>query len=153
GPPAARERAFLVQVHAKAEVAQRRLAECEVCQFIQRNKEWRMMHVTQLRLVMDVVRTGRMPALVPIALQRWDGRPGPVSHVRSGSNHIFKCEYHDNVRFLRLVPEQRRRRQAIEAELAFVLHVAATGVPVAPPLLSAHGQYVEEIVWRDQCYY
>ena len=111
------------------------------------------MHVTQLRLVMDVVSIGRMPALVPTALQRWEGQPGTVRHVRSGSNHIFKCEYHDNVRFLRLVPEQRRGRHAIEAELAFVLHVAATGVPVALPLLSAHGQYVEEIVWRDQCYY
>ena len=30
--PLPAQRAFLVQVHAEAEVAQRRLAECEVCQ-------------------------------------------------------------------------------------------------------------------------
>ncbi|TMC11555.1 MAG: hypothetical protein E6J41_05700 [Chloroflexi bacterium] len=90
------------------------------------------------------VHAGRTPEAAVAAAARWTG--GSPTWVRSSANHVFRLSRPDREWYLRLAPTSERRREAIEAELDFVLHCAAAGVAVAPPVPSARGALVEEVL-------
>lgn len=106
-----------------------------------------MMDVQLMRDIVDDVERGVLPDVAREAARRWSGQEGVDSlrFVRSSANHLFRFEQEGNPRFLRLAHETERRPAAIEAELAFVQHVANMGLAVARPVKSLNGRLIEEV--------
>ena len=102
-----------------------------------------MMTVRTMRRVVDDVQAGRVPRVALAAAARWNGRD-PV-HVRSSANHVFRFLRNGQMLYLRLTPASERGRDAILAELDFVLHAARAGLGVAWPVPSAQGALVEDV--------
>lgn len=118
-----------------------------------------MMDVRSMRQVVDVLEAGSMPLAAEEAVRRWCGEPsaavcvGTLAYVRSSANHVFRFSQQGAPRFLRLSPASERRPDSLAAELAFVLHLAHAGIPVARPLPSAAGALTEEVSAGEQrCY-
>lgn len=113
-----------------------------------------MMDVQVMRQIVDVVEQGAMPIVVQDAAARWGGRAAveSLTYVRSGYNFIFRFLQASEPRFLRLTPTARRDRAAIEAEVAFIQHVANAGLAVALPVPSERGALVEEMATGDERY-
>jgi Ser/Thr protein kinase RdoA (MazF antagonist) len=109
-----------------------------------------MMNVQTMRLVVDEVQAGAVPRVVTAAAARWNAG-GPV-HVRSSANHVFRVLQNGRPRYLRLTPSSERGRDAVRAELDFILHVGRAGLAVARPLPSTQGALVEELVDGRQRY-
>lgn len=110
-----------------------------------------MMDVRTMRHVVDEVEAGRMPAVVVAAAARW--HDGSATWFRSSANHVFRLSRPGQECYLRLAPASERRRDAIQAELDFVLHCASTGIAVARPVPSARGALVEEVRDGDMAYF
>jgi amicoumacin kinase len=103
-----------------------------------------MMDVQRMRRIVDVTTAGVLPRVALEAAQRWRGHS--LVYVRSSANHLFRCCLPDGqTGYLRLTPAAERSRAAIQAELAFVEHVAYAGVAVARPLPSVAGAFVEDV--------
>ncbi|HEX6817782.1 MAG TPA: phosphotransferase, partial [Ktedonobacterales bacterium] len=68
------------------------------------------------------------------------------------ANHLFRLVQNGHPRFLRLAHESERSASAIQAELAFVRHVASMGLATAQPLPSLNGRLVEEVSDQGQRY-
>jgi hypothetical protein len=81
-----------------------------------------MMDVQVMRAVVDVLESDALPDVASKAVARWDG--ADLRYVRSSANHVFRFRRAGETCFLRLTPASERSREAIEAELAFVEHVA-----------------------------
>lgn len=114
-----------------------------------------MMDVQILRHIVDEVEQGALPDVAQAAVMRWYGHRElrSLSYVRSSANHLFRFLYEGHPRFLRLAHEAERRRSFIEAELAFVQHVAGMGLAVARPLQSANGRLIENVPGKGQRYW
>jgi Ser/Thr protein kinase RdoA (MazF antagonist) len=110
-----------------------------------------MMDVQVMRAVVDVLESDALPVAVSKAVTRWDGVD--LRYVRSSANHVFRFSRADDICFLRLTPTTERSREAIQAELEFVEHVARDGVLVAHPLTSRSGALIEEIGGVGRRYY
>ena len=106
-----------------------------------------MMNVRTMGRIVDAMEEtpGSIPDVVKLAISRWNGDVGTTGYIRSSNNHIFRFEQKGNGCFLRLTPSSERDRCAVEGELEFVLHLAAHDVPVAHPLKSDSGSFIEEI--------
>jgi Ser/Thr protein kinase RdoA (MazF antagonist) len=84
--------------------------------------------------------------LVRRALARWDAVVASVHPVARSENLVYR--FRDSAgreRYLRISRPYYRPRQEIEAELDFVRHLHARGVPVAPPVASRRGKWVETL--------
>ncbi len=103
-----------------------------------------MMNVQRMRSIVDVIVTGEMPPAAQDAAERWQAVS--LVHVRSSANHVFRLTLPDgNTGYLRLTPAAERSQAALGAEVEFIQHVARAGVPVAQPLPSQAGSFIEEI--------
>ena len=103
-----------------------------------------MMHVNTMRLVVDDLVRGSLD--VPEACAaRWEHDPGTLRYVRSSSSFVFRLRKAGRTRFLRLAHESERGRAELEAELAFVRHLASRGCGVARPVRSRAGLWVEDV--------
>jgi Ser/Thr protein kinase RdoA (MazF antagonist) len=85
--------------------------------------------------------------LAAAALVRWGGDVASLRSVARSENFVFRFRSGAAARerYLRLSPPNYRPREEIEAELDFVRHLHARGVPVAPPVRSRHRKWVETI--------
>jgi Ser/Thr protein kinase RdoA (MazF antagonist) len=102
-----------------------------------------MMNVHWMRQLVDAIEAGATPASAREAARRWGG--GSLLYRRSSANFIFRLTMGDQIRYLRLTPAAERSRAALEAEVAFIRHVASAGLAVALPLPALSGAYIEEI--------
>jgi Ser/Thr protein kinase RdoA (MazF antagonist) len=78
------------------------------------------------------------------ALARWDADAASVEAVAQSENFVYR--FRDTAgreRYLRISPPDYRPRAEIEAEIDFVRHLHARRVPVAPPVCSLRGKWVE----------
>lgn len=79
------------------------------------------------------------------ALGRWFTRTDQCAHVATSGNAVYRV-LADGQRFaLRLTDPEHRTRTQNEAEIEFVRHLEDAGVPVAPPVASTAGRFVEEV--------
>lgn len=110
-----------------------------------------MMDVQLMRLIVDVIDTGSMPAIAKAAADCWNGEG--VEYVRSSANHMFRFWQEGQLRYLRLSHASERTPAAIQAEQEFILHLANTGLAVARPIRSANNVYIEALDDEGQRYY
>jgi Ser/Thr protein kinase RdoA (MazF antagonist) len=101
-----------------------------------------------LRLMQAVVATLNEQDESPIAdliAQLWAPDPSNVRYFRASANFIFTFTLNEQPAILRFAHESERAAAAIEAELAFLRRLAARHVPVALPIRSLSGRYVESV--------
>jgi len=82
----------------------------------------------------------------PIAdalLAAWSHDPGSARYFRASANFIFVFERGGKPYILRFAHASERTTDAIQAELAYLHHLAAHSVPVALPIQSLSGRWVE----------
>jgi Ser/Thr protein kinase RdoA (MazF antagonist) len=114
-------------------------------------EEAAMMDIEVMRQIVDVIESGALPDVATLAMSRWDGHA--LSYVRSSANYVFRFLRGERPCFLRLSPAAERTVPQMEAELAFVRHVAAHGVAVARPLPSRRGVLIETLKADRQPYH
>jgi Ser/Thr protein kinase RdoA (MazF antagonist) len=85
------------------------------------------------------------------ASARWEVAPGSLEPVTRTGNFVFR--FRDSasglVRYMRISPPYYRSLNQIKAEVDFVRFLHADGVPVATPVISNRGKWVETL--RTQC--
>ena len=75
----------------------------------------------------------------------WGADPGSIQFFRASANFVFKFTQEGQKCVLRFNHEQERARASVEAELAYVNHLAAQGLRVARPVPSRLGNEVESV--------
>lgn len=96
------------------------------------------------RFFQNVDSEGRSPIAEQI-LSRWS-IPGPVSHHRASENFAWSVgEPKPPSHFLRFNHATERAVHHLEGEIAFIRHLASSGIPVVTPVASQDGQYVETV--------
>lgn len=101
-----------------------------------------------LRLMQAVVDTLDDQYESPIAdtiVRLWTPDQPCVRYFRASANFIFTFALHDQPAILRFAHESERTAEAVEAELAFLHHLAARHIPVVLPKRSLSGRYVESV--------
>jgi Ser/Thr protein kinase RdoA (MazF antagonist) len=83
------------------------------------------------------------------ALGRWGARGSAVTPLSRANNLVYRFERGDRPSVLRLIRSDKRSADMIEAELDWLRHLQAHGVPVAIPVASQSGQLVESVAGRD----
>jgi Ser/Thr protein kinase RdoA (MazF antagonist) len=107
-----------------------------------------MMRLSTLwRVDRTVTADGRSPVAEQI-LARWRHEPGSARFFRSSANFVYTFRDGDERRFLRFADAGERRREVVEAEVALLRWLAPQGVPVAEPLPSRDGSFVETVRTR-----
>jgi len=102
----------------------------------------------KLSLMQAVVSTLSATYASPIAdtvVAAWAHDPGSARYFRASANFIFVFERAGNPYILRLAHASERTADAIQAELAYLHHLAAQGLPVALPIQSLSSRWVESI--------
>jgi Ser/Thr protein kinase RdoA (MazF antagonist) len=105
----------------------------------------------KLSLMQAVVETLNDSFVSPIAdriLAAWAHDPNTARYFRASANFIFVFKHSGQPYTLRFTHADERAADAIEAELAFLQHLGARGVPVALPIGSLSGRLVESIETR-----
>jgi Ser/Thr protein kinase RdoA (MazF antagonist) len=83
------------------------------------------------------------------ASARWDVAPDSLEPVTRTGNFVFR--FRDSaglVRYMRISPPDYRSLDQIQAEVDFVRFLHADGVPVAAPVVSNRGKWVETLRTR-----
>ncbi len=79
------------------------------------------------------------------AAQRWHAGARVIAELGAWENAVYLIEAGPGVQVLRLVDAGRQPPGAVAAELDFVGHLVASGVPAARPLRSARGRLIEPV--------
>src|SRR6266550_3853652 len=79
-----------------------------------------------------------------VALARWAGDTLSGQHFGASPSTVFKTTIAGRYHALRLTPASFRTRRLIEAECDFVDFLASNDIPVARPIRSISGNWVEE---------
>ena len=82
-------------------------------------------------------------------LGRWGARGSAVKPLSTANTLVYRFELGDRPSVMRLIDSGRRSADMIEAELDWLRHMHAHGVPVASPVPSERGQFVEPMAGRD----
>jgi len=101
-----------------------------------------------LRLMQTVVATVSEEWESPLAdelLQRWEHDEGRAKYWRASANFLFFFKRAGQDAVLRFNHAAERTIEAIQAEIAYVNALAEQGLPVAKPIHSRNGTYVERV--------
>lgn len=83
--------------------------------------------------------------VVEEVLAPWDNDPGSDRFIVASSNFTAAFSLRDERRIVRFVRTDERSRDAIQAELDFLHHVAGNGMWVNLPIASREGRLVEHV--------
>ena len=91
------------------------------------------------------------PAKLPAeALSHWSGDPATLRLLGDSQNFVYQFnDAGSTPRILRITHADHRQPEQIEAELHFILHLRDSGCPVAAPLPSNAGNWVEPVSDED----
>ena len=104
-----------------------------------------MMNLALMNRFFQTVDTEGCCPIADAFLERWSIN-GPVRHQRSSENFAWAIGDHDNAtHFLRFNHATERTVAGIEGEIAFVRHLAQSDLPVAQPVISSAGHFVETV--------
>lgn len=113
-----------------------------------------MMKVSNMRLIVDPLETKKeLPEVTQIAAQRWTSDPNPVSYIRSSTTFAFIFHREGQNTILRMQHSSDTSQDRIVSELAYLNHVAQSGVQVATPIESLAGELVESVEWGGHEFY
>ncbi|TMQ12417.1 MAG: phosphotransferase [Deltaproteobacteria bacterium] len=84
------------------------------------------------------------------AAHRYGVSPSDLTELNAFENFVYEAESQDGVPFvLRISHSTRRSFDYTMGEIEFVRYLGAAGIPVAQPILSEAGQFVERIADTD----
>ena len=83
------------------------------------------------------------------AARRWDAGARVIAELGVWENAVYLVEARPGVQVLRLVDAGRQPPEAVAAELDFVGHLVASGLPTARPIRSARGRLIEPVATAD----
>lgn len=105
-------------------------------------------------LLTNMVRGTENDAVANQMISLWEHDAGTLQFWRASSNFVYLFERNGIRHFLRFVHEEDNTLANIKVELRFVQHLIAGGYPVAAPVLSSNGNWVETIRVADHgCYH
>src|SRR5260370_28209341 len=80
------------------------------------------------------------------AASRFGASPDDLSRLNAFENHVYEFTNPDGLELiLRISHSARRTHDYTQGEIEFVRFLAAAGLPVASPVLSESGQFIERI--------
>lgn len=106
-----------------------------------------MMTLKLMRSIIDG--TTRMDG-GPIATQLaalWDGDQARL--MRASANFIFQFQKQGQPYILRFNHAIERRLDHLKAEIDYLLYLAAQGIPIAKPIPSLNGHFIETLSTED----
>ena len=104
-----------------------------------------MMHLGLMKRFFDTVDgEWRSPVVAQIA-SAWMGSDCDVRILRASANFVCVVQSHLGKTFLRFNHASERSSEAVAGELEFIHHLSRRGVPVALPLHSRAGNFVESV--------
>ncbi len=98
------------------------------------------------RARLPAVFVGEFPgreAVARDAAARWSADADSLAHVSDGASFTYRFTTASAGRYLRLVPPGWQGRPELEAELAFIDHLGANGIPAAAAVPAASGARIE----------
>jgi Ser/Thr protein kinase RdoA (MazF antagonist) len=104
-----------------------------------------MMKLSLMHAVVDTLNATQGSPIAETILAAWAHDPGSARYFRASANFVFVFKRDDQPCILRFSHASERTAEAIQAELAFLAHLAAHAVPVARPIESLAGQFVESV--------
>ena len=104
-----------------------------------------MMKLSLMQAVVGALNDTYESPIADALLAAWAHDQGRARYFRASANFIFMFKHAGNPYILRFTHAGERTAAAIQAELAFLQHLAARGVPVARPIRSLAGRMVESI--------
>jgi Ser/Thr protein kinase RdoA (MazF antagonist) len=104
-----------------------------------------MMKLSLMRAVVDTLNATYASPIADAVVAAWAHDHGSARYFRASANVIFVFKREGQPYILRLAHASERTADAIQAELAFLHHLAAHSVPVALPIRSLSGRWVESI--------
>src|SRR5579859_5561932 len=88
------------------------------------------------------------------AARRYGLEPSSLTELNAFENFVYEAETEDGVALvLRISHSSRRTFDYTQGEVEFVRYLGAAGIPVAQPLLSEQGQFLERIPDRDPAHH
>ena len=102
-----------------------------------------MMKLSLMQAFFRTVDANGQTLLVQPLLDHWPHDPGSARVVRASSNFIHRYTFQDQPRILRLTPAEQRTPAMLQAEMAFLQHLAGHGLPVNRPIPSLAGRLIE----------
>jgi Ser/Thr protein kinase RdoA (MazF antagonist) len=104
-----------------------------------------MMKLTLMQAVVDTLNDTRASPIADAILDAWAHDHDSAHYFRASANFVFVFKHAGQPYILRFTHAGERSAHAIQAELAFLQHLAAHEVPVARPIRSLSGRAVESI--------
>ena len=103
------------------------------------------MKLSAMRTVCDTIQPGGQCPVVEEVLAPWDHNAGSDRFIIASSNFTASFTAGGERRIVRFVRADERSRDAIEAEMDFLAHVAGRGMWVNLPIVSRAGRRVEHV--------
>jgi Ser/Thr protein kinase RdoA (MazF antagonist) len=104
-----------------------------------------MMKLSLMQAVVDTLNDTYASPIADAMLAAWAHDQGRARYFRASANFIFVFKREGQPYILRFTHTSERTANAIQAELAYLQHLAAHKVPVALPIRSLSGRDVESI--------
>jgi Ser/Thr protein kinase RdoA (MazF antagonist) len=104
-----------------------------------------MMKLSLMQAVVGTLNDTYESPIADALLAAWALDQGRARYFRASANFIFMFKRESQACILRFTHASERTADAIQAELAYLQHLAAGGVPVGLPIRSLSGRDVESI--------
>jgi Ser/Thr protein kinase RdoA (MazF antagonist) len=104
-----------------------------------------MMKLNLMREIVDTLNDSWESAVADEILSNWKYDRGTAKFLRSSANFLFTFTQSDRNYVLRFNHSSERTPNYIQAELEYLHHLSAAGIPVAKPIQSLSGNYLESV--------
>ncbi len=104
-----------------------------------------MMKLSLMQAVVETLSATYASPIADTVIAAWAHDPDSVRYFRASATFVFVFKREGQLSILRLAHASERTADAIQAELAYLHHLAAHSVPVALPVRSLSGRWVESI--------
>lgn len=104
-----------------------------------------MMKLSVMRAVVDTLTEEGESSIADAIVAKWPHDPASARYLRASANFVFTFRHEERPYVLRFSDARERALAAIEAEIAYIGHLSAHGVPVARPMRSLAGLEVEQV--------
>lgn len=104
-----------------------------------------MMKMTTMAKIVDTLDDARHSSTADQIAARFGVAKGVASFFRASANFVFVCRKGEERFFLRFNEDSERSRSLIEAEISVLNWLIEQGLPIAAPVLSPGGNYVETV--------
>lgn len=103
-----------------------------------------MMTLAHMWSVLRPLEKGRSPLLEQIAAL-WGSDPNSVQLLRASANFVCSFTREAQPYILRFNFDDERSKSLLQAEIDYLLYLASQGIPIAKPIQSLNGHFVESL--------